>query len=145
MNILLLQKQECCQTSNISFPENYCKSFGRTTPNHGQSCMHFISLWLTDWQFQHERTVGRAGGCQTSGTPYLCNRLMEIFSIWSSVELSRPVVVHCHLPICPIWACPLVKNLSNLAQIESRLWGKHISETARWIYPFKVPWTCLDL
>ena len=60
----------------------------------------------------------------------------RIFSIRSSVELSRPVVVHCHLPICPIWACPWAKNLSNLPQIGSRLCGTHISETAGWIYLF---------
>ena len=43
--------------------------------------------------------------------PYLCNR-WRIFAIWSSMELSRPVVVHCHrhLPICPIWACHWAKN-----------------------------------
>ena len=54
----------------------------------------------------------------------------------SSVELSRLVVVHCHghLLICPIWACPLANNLSNLPQIGSRLCGTHISETAGWIY-----------
>ena len=33
---------------------------------------------------------------------------LQIFSIRSSVELSRPVVVHCHghLPFFAIWACP---------------------------------------
>ena len=49
------------------------------------------------------------------------------------MELSRPLVVHCHghLPICP-WA----KNLSNLPHwIGSRLCGSHISETAGWMYP----------
>ena len=53
------------------------------------------------------------------------------------MELSRPVVVHCHahLPICRIWACPWAKNLSNLPQIGSRFCGSHISETAGWIYP----------
>ena len=61
----------------------------------------------------------------------------RIFSILSSVELSRPVVVHyhSHLPIYPIRACPWAKNLSNLPQIESRLCGMHISATAGWIYP----------
>ena len=61
----------------------------------------------------------------------------RIFSIRSSVELSRPVGVHCHghMPICPLWACPWSKNLSNLPQIGSRLCGTHISETAGWIYP----------
>ena len=79
---------------------------------------------------------GRAGGCQTCGT-HISVTAWRMFSIRSSVELSRPVVVHCygHLPICPIWACPWVKNLSNLPQIGSRLCGTHISETAGWIYP----------
>ena len=79
---------------------------------------------------------GRAGGCQTWGT-HISVTAWRIISIRSSVELSRPVVVHCHghLPICPIWACPWAKNLSNFPQIGSRLCGTHISETAGWIYP----------
>ena len=79
---------------------------------------------------------GRAGGCQTCGT-HISVTAWGIFSIRSSVELSRPVGVHCHshMPICPIWACPWAKNLSNLPQIGSRLCGTHISETAGWIYP----------
>ena len=86
---------------------------------------------------------GRAGGCQTCGT-HISVTAGWIFTVPSSVELSRPVVVHCHghLPICPIWACPLAKNLSNLAQIGSRLCGTHISETTGWIYPI---WIFMDL
>ena len=82
------------------------------------------------------RAGGRAGGCQTCGT-HISVTAWWIFSVRSSTELSRPVVVHCHahLPICPIWACPWAENLSNLPQIGSRLCGSHISETARWIYP----------
>ena len=50
----------------------------------------------------------------------------RFFSIRSSMELTRPVVVqsHGHLPFCTIWA----KN-SNLVPVRSRLWGTHISET----------------
>ena len=79
---------------------------------------------------------GRAGDCQTCGTR-ISATARRIFSIRSSVELSKPLVVHCHghLPICLIWACPWAKNLSNLAQIGSRLCGMQISETAGWIYP----------
>ena len=78
---------------------------------------------------------GRPGGCHTCGT-HIFVTAWQIFSVPSSVELSRPVVVHCHdhLPICPIWACPWAKNLSNLPQIGSRLCGMHISETVGWIY-----------
>ena len=82
---------------------------------------------------------GRVGGrLPNLRNPYLCNRWW-IFSIRSSVELSRPVGVHRHghMPICPIWACPWAKNLSNLPQIQSRLCGTHISETAGWIYPIQ--------
>ena len=82
------------------------------------------------------RAGGRAGGCQTCGTHISVTSWCNL-SIRSSVELSRPVVVHCHghLPICPIWACPWAKNLSNLAQIGSRLCGTHISETVGWVDP----------
>ena len=84
----------------------------------------------------------RAGGCQTCGT-HISVTARWIFSIRSSMELSRPVVVHCHahLPICPIWACPWAKNLSNLPQIGSRLCGSHISEPLDGFTPFKVSWT----
>ena len=84
-----------------------------------------------DW-----RAGGWAGGCQTCGT-HISVTAWWIFSVRSSMELSRPVVVHCHahLPICPIWACPWAENMSNLPQIGSRLCGSHISETAGWIYP----------
>ena len=91
---------------------------------------------------------GLEGYCHgRGGQPELTARLAElthisvagwrIFSIRSSVEFSRPLVVHRHghLPICPIWACPWAKNLSNLPQIGSRLCGSHISETAGWMYP----------
>ena len=82
------------------------------------------------------RAGGRAGGCHTCGT-HISVTAWWIFSVRSSMELSRPVVVHCHahLPICPIWTCPWAENLSNLPQIGSRLCGSHISETAGWIYP----------
>ena len=82
------------------------------------------------------RAGGRAGGCQTCGT-HISVTAWWIFSVRSSMELSRPVVVHCyaHLPICPIWACPWAENLWNLPQIGSRLCGSHISETAGWINP----------
>ena len=80
------------------------------------------------------RPGGRAGGCQTCGT-HIFVTAWRIFSIRSFVELTRPVVVHCHghLPTCPIWACPQATNLSNSPQIGSRLCGTHISETAGWI------------
>ena len=72
----------------------------------------------------------RAGDCQICGT-HIAVTAWRIYSAPSSVELYRPVIVHCpgHLPICPIWACPWTKNLSNLAQIGSRLFGTQICET----------------
>ena len=50
------------------------------------------------------------------------------------MDLSGPVVVHCHsyLPICPIWVCPWAQNLSNQAAL-----GPDFAEpfeTAGWIY-----------
>ena len=86
---------------------------------------------------------GPPGGCQTCGT-HISVTAWWIFSIWSSVELSRLIVVHCHghLPKWPIWTCPWAKNWSNLPQIGSRLCRTHISETAEWIYPI---WSFMDL
>ena len=80
------------------------------------------------------RSGGRAGGWLPDlQNPYLCNRLTD-FPIQSFMELSGPLIVQHHLPICPIWACPWAQNLSNLAQIGSRLCRMHIYETAGWIY-----------
>ena len=78
----------------------------------------------------------RAGGRLPDCGTHISVTAWRIFSIWSSVGLFMPVVVHCHghLPISPIWACPWAKNLSNLPQIGSRLCGTQISETAGWIY-----------
>ena len=93
------------------------------------------------------RAGGLAGGCQTCGT-HIFVTAWRIFSIRSFVELSRPLVVHCHghLPICPIWAFQWAKNLSNLPQIGSRLWGSHISWN-RWMDVPRLKfgglvWTC---
>ena len=79
---------------------------------------------------------GQASGYQTCGTR-ISVTAWRIVSVRRSVELSRPVVVCCHdhLPICPIWACPWAKNLSNMPHIGSRLCRTHISESAGWIYP----------
>ena len=67
---------------------------------------------------------GRSGGCPTCGT-HVSVTAWRIFPIRNSVELHWPVVVQCHghLPIWPTWACPWAINLSNLAQIGSRLCG----------------------
>ena len=52
------------------------------------------------------------------------------------MELSRPVVVHCHghLPICPISACPWAKKFVKSGSTWVTLCGTHISETTGWIY-----------
>ena len=81
---------------------------------------------------------GRAGGGRLPDlwTPYLCKRLTHFLHSKFCGIVYRPLVVHCHghLPICPIWACPWAKNLSNLPQIGSRI-ADRISETSGWMYP----------
>ena len=79
-----------------------------------------------DWR-AGGRAVGRAGGCQTCGT-HISVTAWWIFSVRSSMELSRPVVVHCHahLPICPIWACP---NLQANVSATVSLFGGDSSHT----------------
>ena len=85
--------------------------------------------------------VSRAGSCQTWGA-HISVIPWRIVSDWSSVELSRPVAVHCHghLPICPIWACPWAKTYQichNAERISLKLLDGFT--------PFKVSWNCLDL
>ena len=80
---------------------------------------------------------GRAGGrwLPNLWNPYLCNRLTDfLHSKFCGIIEACSCALSCHLPICPIWACPWAKNLSNLPQIWSRLCGTHISETTGWIY-----------
>ena len=128
----------------VTHLQNYLRCQGSTLPPYSydfperfvrQRDLHFYpsALWaggvLSSW----------SGRLLDLWDPYLCNRLTD-FLRSKFCELSRPVIVHCHghLPICPIWACPIwacpwTKNLSNLAQIGSRLCGKQISGTAGWI------------
>ena len=89
---------------------------------------------------------GRAGGCQTCGT-HISVTAWQIFSAWSSVEFSRPVVMHCHgyLPICPMWSCPWAKNLSNLHKLGPDFAERISLKLLDRFTPFKVSWTCLDL
>ena len=108
----------------------------KMTKKHQKS--HFLPLSPKGWWgiVVVVRPGGREGGCQICGT-HISVTTSRIFSIRSYVELSRPVVVHCHghLPLYPIWACPWAKSFSNSPHIWSRLCGTHISETAGWIYP----------
>ena len=110
-----------------------------------QSILHttgyYYLNWLTQCDLRAGRVLysrsGRVGGCQTCGN-HISVTTWQIFSVWSLVELSRPLAVHCHghLSICSIWACPWAKNLSNLPQIGSRPCGMQlISETAGWNFP----------
>ena len=106
--------------------------------------MHHFVTGMCTFLLQNGALWRRPGGrLPNLRNPYLCNCLMD-FHRSKLCGMSRPVVVHCHghLPICPIWACPWTKNLSNLAQIGSRLCGTHISETTGWIYPI---WSFMDL
>ena len=94
-----------------------------------------IAVWAGGW----------VGSCHTFGTNIFVTA-RQIFSVWSSVELSRPVVVYCHshLPICPYGlahrpkTCQIRQHLSN----QARLCGTHISETAKWIYTI---WNSMEL
>ena len=103
-------------------------AFGGLLPplsDRSQSETHFTPQPCGLEGYCRQGPGGLAGGCQTCGT-HISVTAWRIFSIRSFVELSRPLVVHCHghLPICPIWACPWAKNLSNLPQIGSRLCGQ---------------------
>ena len=89
---------------------------------------------------------GRVGGCQTCGT-HISVTAWRIFSIRNSVELSRPLVVHCHghLPICPIWVCPWAKNVTNQAALGPDFAEPISLKPLDGLIPFEVLWNCLDL
>ena len=95
------------------------------------------------------RAGGRAGGCQTCGT-HISVTAWWIFSVRSSMELFRPVVVHCHahLPICPFAPYGLADG-PKTCQICHKLdpdFADRISlKPLDGFTPFKVSWTCLDL
>ena len=63
------------------------------------------------------------------------------------MDLSRPVVVqrHSYLSICPIWACPWAKNLSNEAALGSDFAEPISLKPLDGFIPFRVLWNCLDL
>ena len=81
---------------------------------------------------------GRAGGCQTCGT-HISVTAWWIFSIPSSVELSRPVVVqrHSYLPICPIWACPWAKTCQMRQHLGQTLRNPYLWNHWMDLYPFE--------
>ena len=87
-----------------------------------------------------------AGGCQTCGA-HISVTAWWIFSVRSSVELSRPVVVHCHghLPICPIWACHGPKTCQIWHKLGPDFAERISLKPLDGLTPFKVSWTCLDL
>ena len=74
---------------------------------------------------------GRAGGCQTCGT-HISVTAWWIFSIRSSVELSRPVFVHPHGHL-PHMGLPMGQKLVKSGSTWARFCGTHISETPGWI------------
>ena len=94
----------------------------------------------------HGSGGGRAGGCQTCGN-YISVTAGRIFSIRSSVELSRPLVVHCHghLPICPIWACPWAKTCKICHRLGPDFAERISLKLLDGFTPFQVLWACLDL
>ena len=110
-----------CHVSGINcLPQNETQIYQLTT-------MPQIWPWPWPWHFFSPLSPPGwrgivvtiwVGGCQTCGN-HISVKAWRIFSIQSSVEFSRPIVVHCHgqLPICHIWACPWAKNLSKLQQI----------------------------
>ena len=71
------------------------------------------------------RAPGWPGGCQTCGT-HISKTAWRIFSIQSSVELSRPLVVHCHghLPICPTFSRSNFKNAVSQEWERQLTWNK---------------------
>ena len=119
-------------TKEIVDFDPYIGRFRTVTPVRIDRCYEMMHK---AWYCRHG-SGGWAGGCQNCGI-HISVTTWRIVSIRSPVELSRPVVIHCHghFLIYPIWACPWVKKLSNLPQIGSRLCGRRISETAGWIYP----------
>ena len=59
------------------------------------------------------------------------------------MDLPRHVIVqrHSYMPICPKWACPLARNLSNLAALRPDF-AEPISGTTGWIYTI---WSSVEL
>ena len=117
-----------------------------------EHCVWFqVKVWAPKWAMPvfiftpqpsgleghcHHSPGRRVGGCQTCGT-HISVTAWQIFSIRSSVELSRPVVVRCHdhLPIC--LGLPMGQKLVKSGSTCARLCRSHISETAGWIYTIR--------
>ena len=71
----------------------------------------------------------------------------RIFSVRSSVELSWPVVVHCHGHwfICPIWASHGPKTCQICSKLGPNFAERISLKPLDGFTQFKVLWTCLDL
>ena len=99
-----------CDQAAISLVQSVCLSV-RPSVRPSVPPSHLFTPQPSGLEGYCRHGWGRAGGCQNCGT-HISVTAWWIFSLRSSMELSRPVVVHCHahLPICPIWACPWAKN-----------------------------------
>ena len=78
----------------------------------------------------HHGPGGRLPDCRT----HISVTAWRIFSIWSPVESSRPVVVHCNSHL-PHMGLPMGQKLVKSGSTWVRLCRTHISETAAWMYP----------
>ena len=122
------------------------KMFSKLISNHNQP-NELLDSVFTPQPFGLEGYGRHGSGGRVDGRAHISVTAWRIFSIRSSVELSRPVLVRCHghLPICTMWACPWAKNLSNLPQIGSKLADAYL-----WNYWMDLPhlkfrglvWTC---
>ena len=111
----------------------------------------FDGLLFTPQPFGLEGLSSYPSGCGAGwqAGPKICGihisgTAERIFSVQSSVELSRPVVVqhHDHLPICSMWAGQWAKNVSNLVPAVPDLAECILCESAGQIFSF---WNFLEL
>ena len=117
----------CTDTKIWFHKDNLVKNFAQKIQNFSQS-YPFLPLSPPGWRGivarsgrpggraggrPGGRAGGRAGGCQTCGT-HISVTAWWIFSVRSSTELSRPVVVHCHAHL-PHMGLPMGRKLVKFA------------------------------
>ena len=127
---------DSCQTLRNAYLWNHWTDFIRSK---FYGILYTLSC-TTSWSFVHLPHMGLPMGQKLSRLygMHFSATTGQIFSILTSIELSRPVVAqrHSNLSICPILACPSVKSGGSRLAVHISL--KQLDGCT----PFEVLWNC---
>ena len=113
------------ETAGQIFPVRSSMELSRPEAVHCHGRSPISPIWTCPWGKNMSNLAHF--GYRLCGT-HISETAEGIYSIQSSMELSRPVGVqrHGHLPICPIWACPRAKTCQIKQHWGPDLWNTYL-------------------